>query len=458
MTDLTGLLPAVVSAIAVSPQNDNIRLIGLANGNVLLNNAGTTTNITGPIPARYVGRVAIDPTNANVAYVSLNGYGLGTGEHVWKTTNLLGASVTWTVAGTGIPDVPVNSFAIDPANTQRVFAGTDIGVFRSDNGGTSWTPFNDGLPRVPVFGMEFHPLHRVLRVATHGRGFYEYAFTGQKAPFDFDGDTKTDIGIIRPNAAIEWWVNRSSSGQTFALQFGSNTDKPTPVDFTGDGKTDVAIWRPATGEWYVLRSEDNSFFAFPFGANGDTPAPADFDADGKADFVVFRASTGTWFVRRSTDGQTAFVPWGGAGDAPVASDYDGDGKADVAIVRVNGGVREWWISRSTSGPLIMQFGSATDKAVQADYTGDGKTDVAFWRPGTGDWYIVRSEDFSFFAFPFGANGDVPAPGDYDGDAKSDPTVFRPSSATWFVARSTAGTQIVQFGANGDRPIPNSFVP
>jgi len=106
----------------------------------------------------------------------------------------------------------------------------------------------------------------------------------------------------------------------------------------------------------------------------------------------------------------------------------------------------------------MQFGASTDKPVQGDYTGDGKTDVAFWRPSSGQWYIIRSEDFSFFAFPFGTNGDVPAPGDYDGDGKTDPTVFRPSQATWYIARSTAGTLITQFGANGDRPLPNAFVP
>ena len=66
------------------------------------------------------------------------------------------------------------------------------------------------------------------------------------------------------------------------------------------------------------------------------------------------------------------------------------------------------------------------------------------RPSTGEWLIVRCEDFSFFGFPFGTSGDVVAPGDYDGNGKFDATVFRPSSATWFIGRTTAGTQIVQF--------------
>jgi hypothetical protein len=74
------------------------------------------------------------------------------------------------------------------------------------------------------------------------------------------------------------------------------------------------------------------------------------------------------------------------------------------------------------------------------------------------WFVLRSEDLSFFSVPFGQNGDIVAPGDYDGDGKFDITVFRPSQATWYIQRSTAGTLITQFGANGDRPIPNAFVP
>ncbi len=278
-----------------------------------------------------------------------------------------------------------------------------------------------------------------------------------RRPFDFDGDGKTDIGIFRPSGpASEWWINRSGTGQTFALQFGSATDLITPADYTGDGKTDIAFFRPSTGQWFVLRSEDFSFFAVPFGTNGDRPVPADYDADGKADFAVMRTSTSTWYVSQSGGGPTLIFGFGISGDLPVVADYDGDGRADVGIFRPT--PREWWIQRSTAGLLAIQFGNAGDRAVQGDYTGDGKADVAIWRPSTGQWFIIRSEDFSFYGFPFGTTGDIPAPGDYDGDGMFDATVFRPSSSTWFIGRTTAGTQIVQFGATSDKPLPNAYVP
>jgi hypothetical protein len=273
--------------------------------------------------------------------------------------------------------------------------------------------------------------------------------------FDFDGDGKTDISIYRPSVG-EWWINRSSNGLGYALQFGSSADKLTPVDFTGDGKTDVAFFRPVSGEWFVLRSEDNSFYSFPFGANGDIPAPADFDGDNKADAAVFRPSDSTWYIRRSSDGGTTIQQFGQTGDVPVVADYDGDNKADLAVYRVNSG--EWWIQRSSAGLIAFQFGNSTDKAVQGDYTGDGKADVALFRQSTGEWFVLRSENQSYYSFPFGTNGDTPAPGDYDGDGKLDATVFRASNNTWYSMRTTNGTLIQSFGQNGDTPVPNAFVP
>ena len=283
------------------------------------------------------------------------------------------------------------------------------------------------------------------------------ALERRRSPFDFDGDGRTDISIFRPPPG-EWWYLRSSAGGNSALQFGGSTDKITPADFTGDGKADITFWRSSTGNWFVLRSENSSFFAFPFGTAGDIPVPADYDGDGHADAGVFRPSIATWFISQSNGGGTRIFQFGLPGDKPVVADYDNDGRADAGIVRLNGGVMEWWINRSSAGLMALEFGAATDKAVQGDYTGDGKADVAIWRPSTGQWFIVRSENQTFFGFPFGTGGDMVAPGDYDGDGKFDVTVFRPSNGSWFVSRTAAGTQILQFGMTGDQTVPSAFVP
>ena len=275
------------------------------------------------------------------------------------------------------------------------------------------------------------------------------------APFDFDNDGKTDIGIFRGSAS-EWWIEKSGDNSLFATQFGAPGDRIAPADYTGDGKTDIAIWRPSNGNWFVLRSEDYSYYALPFGIGDDVPVPVDYDGDGEDDVAVFRPATATWYVRQSSDGTSRIFQFGASGDKPVVADYDGDGAPDAAIFRPSSG--QWWINRSTLGVIAFTFGTSTDMPVQGDFTGDGKADVAFYRPGTGEWFILRSEDLSYYSTPFGAPGDIPSPGDYDGDGRYDTTVFRPSNATWYSQRTTAGTLIRQFGATGDRPIPNSFIP
>jgi hypothetical protein len=278
----------------------------------------------------------------------------------------------------------------------------------------------------------------------------------RKAPFDFDGDGKTDASVFRPSDG-SWWYLRSSDSQSRVFSFGVSSDKIAPVDFTGDGRADIAVFRQSNGSWYIQRSEDNSFFSFPFGTSGDIPAPADFDGDGRADAAVFRPSNATWYISRSSDNGTSFIQFGASGDVPVTADYDGDGRADAAVFRPSDG--SWWYLQSSNSQFrVYRFGVGTDKPVAGDYTGDGKADIAVWRPSTGTWFIQRSEDNSFFSVPFGTSGDIPVAGDYDGDGKTDISVFRPSTATWYLQRTTAGTAIFIFGTGTDKPVPSAFIP
>jgi hypothetical protein len=187
---------AAVRTIAISPQSDSFRLVGLSDttrvtppnnqvwgtttGSSVLTNF--TTNL--PTPLKKPLRVIFDPSDAtgNTAYVGLGGYWGTTTGHVWKTTNLASGTPTWVAAsgsgGTSIPDVPVNSLLVDPLNSSHVYAGTDIGVYYSSDGGTSWNPLGTAgsLPVVPIFEMAFTAgttATRIIRVATHGRGMWD---------------------------------------------------------------------------------------------------------------------------------------------------------------------------------------------------------------------------------------------------------------------------------------------
>ena len=160
-------------------------------------------------------------------------------------------------------------------------------------------------------------------------------------------------------------------------------------------------------------------------------------------------------IPRSSGSVTTILDIGISEERPAVADYNCHGTAYLANYRPS--VSEWWLNRSTDGIIVFQFGTAGDQTVQGDYTGDGKDDVAFFRRSSGSWFILRSEDQSFFSFPFGTNGDVPSPGDYDGDGEVDAAVFRPTTSEWFLRNSTAGTQIVGFGIGTDVPLANSFV-
>jgi uncharacterized delta-60 repeat protein len=299
-------------------------------------------------------------------------------------------------------------------------------------------------PGVALFDVLLQPDGKILA----GAGFFtvvRYLNSGMR-DYDFDGDRKADVSIVRPTAAAEWYWLNSSNNQSSGIQFGNGTDKPAPADYDGDGKSDVAVFRD--GDWYRLNSSNNSFVGVHFGQAGDKPVPADFDGDAKADLAVYRQ--GDWYILNSADDSFRADQFGIASDKPIIGDFDGDGKSDLAVYR-NG---VWYVQQSRDGFFGVQFGVNTDKPVAADYDGDGKTDLAVYRPSDGTWYLQRS-DLGFTALQFGIATDKPVPADYDGDGKTDIAVFR--DGNWYLQQSTAGFNAVQFGASTDVPVPNAFV-
>ena len=65
---------------------------------------------------------------------------------------------------------------MNPKNSQDLFAGvSDLGVYRSKNGGASWTYFGAGLcPKVMIFSLVFDPKDQAtLYAGSAGAGVYK---------------------------------------------------------------------------------------------------------------------------------------------------------------------------------------------------------------------------------------------------------------------------------------------
>src|SRR3954449_6928132 len=74
-----------ITAIGISPANDNVRIVGLQNGQVWATTTGSSTltnvtsalfpaNPTGSTTLKWVGKAVVDPNNSNTAYVTFAYY------------------------------------------------------------------------------------------------------------------------------------------------------------------------------------------------------------------------------------------------------------------------------------------------------------------------------------------------------------------------------------------------
>jgi len=113
------------------------------------------------------------PTDEATAFVTFSYSGSG---KIFRTTNY---GQNWSeITGFGSGNVSTNGFSnvavycvsVMPYNTDIIWAGTDIGIVESIDGGATWHIANNGLPQVSIW--EIRIVDDEVVVATHGRGIW----------------------------------------------------------------------------------------------------------------------------------------------------------------------------------------------------------------------------------------------------------------------------------------------
>jgi hypothetical protein len=167
---------AMVSALAVHPDDSQTVLVGSTDGNIYRSNraldAGSGTS-WGAVRPRdgFVSWLAYDPQDPQTVYATFAGFG---GDHVWRSTD---AGLTWTAIDgsgpTGLPDIPVHSIAVNPVDSRVLYLGTDLGVFTSTDGGRNWAVENTGFATAVTESLAIQTDNDGqpwLFAFTHGRG------------------------------------------------------------------------------------------------------------------------------------------------------------------------------------------------------------------------------------------------------------------------------------------------
>lgn len=110
--------------------------------------------------------ICVDPTNSLHVWITLGGF--EDAEKVFYSSN---GGTTWANVSGSLPNVPINCVEVD--NTNGAYIGTDIGVYYKGPLMSDWTPFYNGLPKVPVVELILNTSAGTIKAATHGRGVWE---------------------------------------------------------------------------------------------------------------------------------------------------------------------------------------------------------------------------------------------------------------------------------------------
>jgi len=149
-----------------------------------------------PAPMVGIATVGFDPVSTTTFWAGSRS--ASSGGHVFASTD---SGATWTArsgsGATALPDVPVFVVKVDPNDSKTIYAGTELGLYRSTDAGASWNRYGVGLPLVAVTDLSITLDSSAIRISTYGRGFWELypsfgAPSGVHGDGDFDGNGVID--------------------------------------------------------------------------------------------------------------------------------------------------------------------------------------------------------------------------------------------------------------------------
>ena len=171
----TSLYGSIVT-VAESPIKEGLLFVGTDDGLIQVSEDGgqnwrASESVSGVPDTTFISRVTPSAHDVNTVYASFDNHKAGDFKpYIAKSTNLGRA---WTLITGNLPERgSVYVVLEDHKDPNLLYAGTEFGLFASNNGGERWTQLRGGLPVIQVRDLAIQKREDDLVVATFGRGFY----------------------------------------------------------------------------------------------------------------------------------------------------------------------------------------------------------------------------------------------------------------------------------------------
>ena len=240
-----------VNALAFHPANGNVIFAGAPSGGLwkTTNGGSSWIPLTTNTPTLGVSSVLIDPLNVDHILIGTGDrdHGDAPGLGVYKS---LDGGLTWTSSATGLGNATVGMLIRHPANPDIILAATSTGIYKSIDGGSTWVLKSSNTANYK--DIRFKPANPQVVYATAGGEFYRSSDTGEtwtKITSGVLAGNRMVIGvspnqpayvyILQTNGPFAGLLRSTDSGLTFSTRSAS----PNIMDYSCDGSgTSSQAW------------------------------------------------------------------------------------------------------------------------------------------------------------------------------------------------------------------------
>ncbi len=205
-----------VFAVAIDPNVPGVALAATRGGVIRTTDGGLKWGSSSKgLERTFAFAIAADPLHRALFYAAT------AGEGVFRSTD---GGKSWKAAG--LDRMIVRCLAVGGNHNETVYAGTDAGVFASENSGRSWRWMSVGLPRAIVYALAVDPADPLTMFAGTVAGLFQSRDEGRSWQLMAGPEAHAPVSSI----AID-----SAAGRIFAgtlghgvLQFSFSPNRPGP--------------------------------------------------------------------------------------------------------------------------------------------------------------------------------------------------------------------------------------